>query len=282
MESHQPPEYGPEQPPDAWAGARRLLGDGMLSIVMPAFRLGGSIAENVLRTYDVFSQHVTCEIVPVDDGSHDNTRSELLKIAGHGRPVRPVFLEDNMGKGHAVRRGFEESRGEFVLFLDADLDLPPDQTWRLFDVMEREGADAVIGSKRHPDSQLDYPLRRRVISTVYFWIVRALIGLPVRDTQTGIKLFKRTALEWAMPRLLVKRFAFDLELLTLIHHRGFKISEAPVILTFGSERLGCVRARTVKKIMTDTLAIFYRLHIVRYYQRLSISDGKGQTSCSPS
>lgn len=241
---------------------------------MPAFRLGDSIAENVRHTYDTLSQHVVCEIVPVDDGSRDNTKNELLKVAGSDGAIRPVFLKDNMGKGHATRRGFEESRGEFVLFLDADLDLPPSQTWRLFDAMEREGADAVIGSKRHPDSELDYPLRRRIISMVYFWVVRALIGLPVHDTQTGIKLFKRTALEWAIPRLLVKRFAFDLELLTLVHHRGFKIAEAPVILTFGSDRLGCVRIRTVKKIMTDTLAIFYRLRLRRYYQRISIADGQ--------
>ncbi len=261
-------------PTDLWDGTRRLLGDAMLSIVMPAFALGDSIAENVLHTYEVFSQHIACEVIPVDDGSRDNTRNELLKIAGGDRPVRPVFLRDNMGKGHAVRRGFEESRGEFVLFLDADLDLPPDQTWRLFNVMERERADAVIGSKRHPESELEYPLRRRVISTLYFWLVRALIGLPIHDTQTGIKLFKREPLDWAMPRLLVKRFAFDLELLTLIHHRGFKIAEAPVILTFGQERLGCVRVGTVRNIMTDTLAIFYRLRILRYYQRLSVSAGE--------
>ena len=130
-----------------------------------------------------------------------------------------------------------------------------------------KGFRVVIGSKRHPDSVLDYPLRRRFISAVYYGLVKILIGLPVKDTQTGLKLFKRKTLEWAMPRLLVKRFAFDLELLAIIHEKGFSVSESPITLEFKG-KLGCVRPITVKQVMQDTLAIFYRLRLLHYYQKL--------------
>ena len=97
-------------------------------------------------------------------------------------------------------------------------------------------------------------------------LVRALFGLPVRDTQTGIKLFKRAVLERVLPRILVKRFAFDLELLANAHHFGYRIVEAPVTLNF---RRVCSRLRisAVWNVFLDTLAIFYRMRILHYYDR---------------
>ena len=124
----------------------------------------------------------------------------------------------------------------------------------------------MIGSKFHPDSKVDYPPLRRVYSFFYYMLVRALFGLPVRDTQTGIKLFKRVVLERVLPRILVKRFAFDLELLANVHHFGYRIVEAPVTLNF--QRV-CSRLRlsAVWNVFLDTLAIFYRMRILHYYDR---------------
>ena len=93
-------------------------------------------------------------------------------------------------------------------------------------------ADVVIGSKFHPESRVEYPRLRRIYSFFYYMLVRTLFGLPVRDTQTGIKLFKREVLERVLPRVLVKRFAFDLELLANAHHFGYRIVEAPVEVNF--------------------------------------------------
>ena len=250
-----------------WQSAIRLVGDGLLSIVMPAHNLGPTIAENVNRVRRAVPQELPLEIVVVDDGSVDETRAELERITGTVPELRPVFLRQNAGKGWALKQGFEASRGSHILLLDADLDLPPEQTANFFAVMQRETADVVIGSKRHPDSQLNYPWHRHLTSIVYYGLVKLLIGLPIHDTQTGMKLFRREALACAIPRMLVKRFAFDLELLSIIHERGFRIAEAPVRLEFQS-RFGCVRPRSVKQVMMDTLAIFYRLRILRYYQTL--------------
>lgn len=251
----------------SWNAARQVLtANGRLSVVMPAFNLGPKIKANIEQVAQTFRGKIPFEIVAVSDGSLDETWSEIEKARTVCSELIPVNMTENHGKGHALREGFAQSTGSYILFLDADLDLPAYQTAWFFEKMKRSGSDIVIGAKRHPHSELIYPLKRRIISGGYYLLVRVLFGLPVRDTQTGIKLFKREVLEAVMPRMLVKRFAFDLELLVIARHLGFSISEAPVVLNFHGS-YGCVSRTTVRKIMNDTLAIFYRLYIKRYYDR---------------
>ena len=124
--------------------------------------------------------------------------------------------------------GFRASRGSHVLLLDGDLELSPDRTGDFLRRMAKSGADAVIGSKMHPESRVDYPWRRRVASRVYYGLVKLLVGLPVHDTQTGMKLFTRQALGLAFDRMVTKRFAFDLEVLAILHDAGLRVAEAPI------------------------------------------------------
>ena len=251
--------------PDPWDIARSETGMRLLSIIMPAYNLGHAIADNIRRVHDLFESHLPVEIIPVDDGSRDNTADEIARMASELYTVRPVTINENTGKGAALRAGFRASTGSHILLLDGDLDLPPGQASGFFNIMRKEKADVVIGSKRHPDSELNYPWPRVLISHIYYGIVKTLIGLPVRDTQTGIKLFKREVLAWVIPRMLIKRFAFDLEILAIAHEQGFRIAEAPVTMDFHGG-FGCARPGTVKNVMIDTLAIFYRLRLLRYYQ----------------
>lgn len=250
-----------------WASAAACLKDGgLLSVIMPAYNLGASIGANIerVRTF-LASARIPFEIVPVDDGSRDDTAGQI-RAAAESNPdaVRPVLIAQNAGKGNALRLGLAASRGTCILLLDGDLDLDPAMLPAFFDVMQRQRADIVIGSKRHPKSQIDYPWRRRLASAIYFGIVKLLIGLPVTDTQTGMKLFRREALQWAFDRMLVKHFAFDLELLSIAHGKGYRVAEAPIRMTFG-DKAGSLTLRNVKQMMIDTLAIFYRLRIIKYY-----------------
>jgi glycosyltransferase involved in cell wall biosynthesis len=240
----------------------------MLSILMPAYNEAHSIAKNVCETVETMhALGIDFEIVVIDDGSMDGTHtaaSDALRTwPDH---VRVVRCNRNEGKGNALICGASYAKGDYVAFLDADMDLHPEQLAGFFAIMEARNADAVIGSKFHPDSKVDYPPVRRVYSFVYYMLVRTLFGLPVRDTQTGIKLFKRAVLEHVLPRVLVKRFAFDLELLANVQHFGYRVVEAPVTLNF--QRV-CSRLRfpAVWNVLLDTLAIFYRMRILRYYDR---------------
>ncbi len=239
---------------------------------MPAYRLAGAIAGNVRRVRDLLAGEIPFEIVVVDDGSSDGTAEAIQSVADESpEVVRPLILDTNAGKGNAVRRGFYFSKGSHVLLLDADLDLLPEMIPGFFDVMLHDGADIVIGSKRHPDSQIDYPFMRRLASRVYYGIVKLLVGLPTTDTQTGMKLFKREALQWSFDRMLVKRFAFDLEMLSIAYAHGYKVSEAPIKMHFG-DKMGALSFAAVRSVMTDTLAIFYRLRLIRYYQHVELSE----------
>ncbi len=130
----------------------------------------------------------------------------------------------------------------------------------------------MIGAKRHPDSTVNYPPVRRFVSAGYFFLVKLLFGLPLRDTQTGIKLFRREVLADILPRVMVKKYAFDLEILAAAHRRGFRIADAPVVVNYRG-KFGRIGLHAVWTMLLDTLAVFYRLKLLKYYDRpLRISD----------
>lgn len=243
----------------------------MLSILMPAYNEASSITRNVCETVETMrALGIDFEILVIDDGSMDGTDVAAIDaMRACPEHVRLVRCAQNEGKGNALVCGAGYAKGDYIAFLDADMDLHPEQLAGFFEIMEARQADAVIGSKFHPESKVDYPFARRIYSFFYFTLVRSLFGLPVRDTQTGIKLFKRSVLETVLPRVLVKRFAFDLELLANAHHFGYRIAEAPVTLNF---RRVCSRIRldAVWNVFLDTLAIFYRMRILHYYDRMHV------------
>jgi glycosyltransferase involved in cell wall biosynthesis len=234
---------------------------------MPAFNEGRAIRANLLAVDRMMkSFKVPYEIIVVDDGSGDWTFEEAKKAAKGLRHITVKRNEVNQGKGWALKEAFRISRGAWIVFLDSDLDLEPAQVKLFFEIQKREGTDIVIGSKRHPDSKLKYPLKRRIISAGYFFLVKWLFNLPIRDTQTGLKLFKRDALREVFPKILVKRYAFDLELLVLCNHYGYSIAEAPVIVNYRG-KFGHIKLTMIFNIFWDTMAVYYRLYIKKYYDK---------------
>ena len=98
-------------------------------------------------------------------------------------------------------------------------------------------------------------------------LVRLLFGLPLRDTQTGLKSFRSEVLRRVFPRILAKRYAFDVEVLVNAHRLGFKIVDAPVTLQF-TRSSGRVALGDVWTVFLDTLAIFYRARLIKYYDTM--------------
>ena len=100
-------------------------------------------------------------------------------------------------------------------------------------------------------------------------IVRLLFRINVKDTQAGLKIFRKKVLAAILPRLIIKRYAFDLEMLVVARHLGFKrIYEAPIKLKYGLGDLAHASTmNAIWHILIDTAAIFYRLYILHYYDR---------------
>jgi len=255
---------------EKWVFTKETVGEGGLSIVMPLYRLASEAERNLVEVAKIFEEReVRTELVPVDDGSGDGTDEVLSRLdftQFRHVTLKPVICRRNGGKGAALRAGFEASTGRYVMLLDGDLDIHPKQTPYFFEEMVTKGADIVVGSKRHKKSVVQYPWHRRFVSGCYFTLVKWFVGLPITDTQTGMKLFKREVLGPALERMLVKTYAFDLELLSIAASRGAKIAEAPVIIRFGN-KFGALKPKTVLQMSKDTLAVFYRLRLLRYYAK---------------
>jgi glycosyltransferase involved in cell wall biosynthesis len=250
-----------------------------LSVVVPAYREGPRIYDNLNRLVGELDKlRVPYEIIVVSDGNKDATVSEAMRVES---PAVKVFhYPMNIGKGFALSCGVAQSTGELVTFIDADMELDPANIKGFIEVMEANQCDAVIGSKRHPDSKVAYPAFRRFQSAIYQLVVRLLFNLNVRDTQTGLKLFRRQVLSEAIPLLAIKRFAFDLELLVVARQLGYRdIVEAPVRLKYQFE--STVNLRSAWLVLWDTAAIFYRLRILRYYQRRKLQVAEAEADHAP-
>jgi len=236
---------------------------------MPAFNESGRILPSIHETVNTL-KYFGCEwqLVVMDDGSTDNTfelaKEFAEKFDGHIIVKKNPY---NLGKGRALKKAIHFVDGDFVVFLDADLDLNPLQIQTLFDIMRLDKADVVIGSKMHPNSVVNYPWHRKIVSMAYYLLVKLLFGLPCRDTQTGLKLFKSEVLQNVFPRLLVKKFAFDIELLINAHRLGYKITDAPIVIK-PEARFGWISPSAIFTTLWDTLAVFYRMFVLKYYDSI--------------
>jgi glycosyltransferase involved in cell wall biosynthesis len=246
-------------------GPRRPL----LTVVIPVYNGGDEIVDNVAVVRDAVAKDLDeedLEIVVVSDGSIDGT-AEMLLAARDDVGMRVIHYDRNLGKGYAVKLGTLASRGEWVAIVDADLDIHPSAVPTFLGTAIRDALDFAVGSKRHPDSIVHYPRSRRIASWMYQQLNRALFRLDVRDTQVGLKVFRGEVADDVVPLLLVKQFAFDLELLAVGRALGYdRMKEMPIRLDYRFTGSG-VRSRAVVRALVDTLAIFYRLRILRTYQR---------------
>ncbi len=234
----------------------------LISFVLPAYNEGQLIEHTLAKlNSDCEYNNLPYEIIVVDDGSIDNTRSKAMCYSLYNRQVKVFGYNKNSGKGFAIAKGFKQAKGDAVVLFDSDSDVDSVQIQRFLDLLK--DGDIVIGSKWHPNSVVTIPVTRRLLSHSFNVLARFLTGISVKDSQTGIKVLKREAFLNVFSRLCVKRYAFDVELLVLAKIYGLKIVEVPVKLTINKQ----FSIRNICHMFIDLLGIAYRLRIKKWYQR---------------
>ena len=238
----------------------------LISVIIPAYQQASTIVKDLTRIQAVLKQiRYPSEIIVVVDGRLDQTYQRAKTLASS--QLKVYLNKIRQGKGYTVRYGMTKAQGDYIAFLDAGMEIDPNGISMLLEHLEWYNADIIVGSKRHLASVVQYPWDRKILSWGYYFLVRLLFGVKIKDTQPGIKIFKRKVLEKILPKLLVKNYAFDIEMLSVARRKGFqRIYEAPIKLKykFGSVT-NAATLRTIWHMLYDTLAVFYRLKILKYY-----------------
>jgi len=203
------------------------------SIVIPAYNEAGRIAstlEDISSYLDTpAGQRAEWEVIVVCDGCRDAT----AHVAGTFKdrlPLRLLSYRNNRGKGYAVRRGVAASVGGVVAFMDADGATPVRDLARLEKPILDDQADIVIGSRQaeHANVVVGQSVCRRILGRAFSWHTRLALGLDLRDTQCGFKVFRGDIARTLFATLRLDGFAFDLELLAEARELGLRVLERGV------------------------------------------------------
>jgi len=205
-----------------------------ISFVIPAKdeerRLGASLQQLIAF---VATQPYASEIIVVDDGSTDRT-AEIARAAAEGLPERMTLRllqhERNRGKGAALRTGVLPAEGDYVLYMDADMAMPPEEAARLIAALDA-GADVAAGSRVQPggfDMRASQPAYRRIGGRLFALVRRRLLLSDIQDTQCGFKGFRRHVAQDIFPRSHLEGWSFDTELLYIAQRLGYRVQQVPV------------------------------------------------------
>jgi dolichyl-phosphate beta-glucosyltransferase len=200
------------------------------SIVIPAYNEGRRLTPTLQKVLDyVHTQGWDAEIIVVNDGSTDNTAEIVRTFAARNPDVRLLENPGNRGKGYSVRHGMLKTRGEVIVFSDADLSSPIEEMPKLLQAIS-DGADIAIGSRwlRAELQTTRQSLHRQLFGRIFNGLNRVILGLHFKDTQCGFKAFTRRAAQTILPLQQIERWGFDPEILFLARKFGFRVKEVPV------------------------------------------------------
>jgi glycosyltransferase involved in cell wall biosynthesis len=230
-----------------------------LSIVIPAYNEAQRLGDTLVKIGAYLDDRdIDAEILVVDDGSSDATAA-LAASALSGRRGRVLANGENRGKGASVRHGVLAAEGRFVLVTDADLSTPIEEHARLAAAMRDRQLDVAIGSRAvaGSDVRVRQAWLRRTMGRTFNTIIRTLTGLPFHDTQCGFKLMDRLRVRPFFEKMVVDRFAFDVELLFLCVRFGLSVEELPVIWVNAAGSKVSILADPINMIL-DVLRVRWR------------------------
>lgn len=244
-----------------------------LSVVVPMYNEEG-IAAATLRRISAFLRRLgrPGEILVVDDASTDGTLGECARARAEDPAITVIGTRTNRGKGAAVREGVRASRGEFVLYTDADSSYPVEQAIAYLEALEREGADGAVGNRRLEASRFTlspvyfpYIFQRHCMGLVYNVLVRAVTGIGHRDTQCGFKCFRGDVARLLFAKSRCDGFAFDVEILFLAKKGGCRIIEMPVQYLYAAQKSSV-------GLLRDSIRMSWELFAIRSNDRRGLYD----------
>lgn len=203
-----------------------------LSVIIPAYNEEARLPDALDEVTAYLDAHYPdAELIIASDGSTDDTESITREFAEKSPRVRLLSLP-HRGKGHAVKRGMLEAKGDVRLFMDVDLAVPVRAIAPF--VEATQNADVVIGSRSMAGAERSgEPVSRRIGGRVVGGATRLILGLSVTDTQCGFKAFGAEAAELLFGAQRVNGFAFDAEILYLARRWGMRVVELPVSWSYG-------------------------------------------------
>jgi glycosyltransferase involved in cell wall biosynthesis len=232
-----------------------------VTFVLPCFNEGARIVASLATLQSWFG--ATHEILVVDDGSADDTAAKVESYAEAHAHIRVHRVRPHRGKGRAVREAIPRVRTERVVFMDADLAFDCESVQRTLDALG--DADVVVGNRRDGRSRYSVPVqvfgflyRRHFAGLAFNAFVRALTGVSVRDTQCGLKGYRREGLVAIAPALSVDGFALDVEMLLVASSLGLRMTEIPVNVRYESARSSVRMLASTRRVVSDVMAIALR------------------------
>ncbi len=228
-----------------------------LSIVIPALNEAEKIGGDVRAAAEfIRDETLEGEVIVVDDGSTDGTGKRALTVdVPSGVERRVIRLEENQGKGAAVKAGILASEGDIVIFADSGTCVPYADARPAMEKIRSGRLDMALGSRRHKDTVIlrDRSLKRKVFSWLFRQAAVLLVGVPRRftDTQCGFKVYRGEAARDLFGRCVTRGFLFELEILLRALRRGYRVEEFPVEWTCDPDsrlRAGKAAASVVKEL----------------------------------
>jgi len=217
---------------------RREIGKKVhLSIVIPAYNEEKRIPKTLERVLDYLEgREYFSEVIIVDDGSTDRTREVSVRILTDRVPIRIHANSSNKGKGSAIRKGMLAAKGEYVLFMDADMSTPIEELDRIMPQFHK-GNDIVIGSRKMPGAKINVhqPKYREIMGKMFSYLSRIMTVRSVHDFTCGFKCFRKACIEEIFSRQRLDGWGYDTEILFIAHTLGFSIKEVSVTWTDSSD-----------------------------------------------
>ncbi len=200
-----------------------------VSIIIPAYNEEGRIEATLRAIHRFFhGKPLTRQVIVVNDGSRDNTAEVLDVLREEITDLTVISNSPNRGKGYAVKKGVEASRGEYILFADADNATPIEEFEKFYPLLKNN--KVVIGSRYLSESNVvvGQPWYRVLIGRIGNMLIQFLLLEGVRDTQCGFKAFQHEAAREIFSRMRINGFGFDIEILSIARLLNFPVREVPV------------------------------------------------------